>query len=129
MKFAFSISVTPTTKYGVHGYDNAEKLMHAIFMAKGPLFAHGQELEPFNTVDLYNLFCRILRIECKPNEGTDRTHTWDVLLGKSSNAVPPRPRPHDVERKPGKLQHYVTLLYHKIRSIVPVLNDVKIETF
>lgn len=111
----FAISVTPTTKYGVHGYDNAEELMHAIFMAKGPLFAVGQHLEPFNTVDLYNLFCRILEIKCKPNEGVDRTSTWNVLLRTPTKSTSPA-------RKPGKLQQLVTLIYHRIRSFVVTRN-------
>lgn len=109
-----AFSVTPTTKYGVHGYDNAEELMHAIFMAKGPLFASGQQIEPFHTVDLFNLFCRVLRIDCKQNEGTDRTSTWNVLL-----RTPIEPaHPHGAGRIPGKLQQFVSKLYHRIQSYV-----------
>lgn len=72
--------MTPTTKYGVHGYDNEEKSMHAIFMAIGPLFATYQKLPSFNTVDLYNLFCIILQINCDLNQGANRTDVWKLLL-------------------------------------------------
>lgn len=54
--------------------------MHAIFMAKGPLFATRQRLPAFNTVDLFNLFCMILQIDCIENEGTNRTDAWKMLL-------------------------------------------------
>lgn len=107
--------MTTSTKYGVHGYDNEEELMHAIFMAKGPLFAGGKQLEPFNTVDLYNLFCRILKIKCKQNEGTDRTSTWNALLRTPIKLTPSA-------RKPGNLQQLVTLIYHRIRSFVITRN-------
>ncbi|XP_055843677.1 ectonucleotide pyrophosphatase/phosphodiesterase family member 5-like [Episyrphus balteatus] len=51
------------TAYGVHGYDNEEELMHPIFMAKGPAFkAGGQEVKPFESVDLFYLFTKILGI-------------------------------------------------------------------
>lgn len=76
------ISVTPTTKYGVHGYDNEEQSMHAIFMAIGPLFATHQKIPSFNTVDLYNLFCIILQIDCIENQGADRTDVWKLLITK-----------------------------------------------
>lgn len=102
------LSVTPDTKYGVHGYDNAEELMHGIFMAKGPLFASGAQLEPFDTVDLCNLFCKILKINCNPNEGADRT--WNMLLRKPLHAVK--------ERRPGKLHRIASLIFDRIRLAV-----------
>lgn len=115
----FSFSVTPTTKYGVHGYDNAEELMHAIFMAKGPLFANGQHLEPFDTVDLCNLFCIILKIDCKRNEGVDRTSTWDLLLRNTST----KPAHSNGDGgKPGKLQQLAALIYDRIRSFIVTRN-------
>lgn len=51
------------TSYGVHGYDNREELMHPIFMAKGPAFKNGgQEGKPFESVDLFHLYTKILGI-------------------------------------------------------------------
>ncbi|XP_055913099.1 bis(5'-adenosyl)-triphosphatase enpp4-like [Eupeodes corollae] len=51
------------TSYGVHGYDNEEELMHPIFMAKGPAFKSGGiQAKPFESVDLFHLFTKILGI-------------------------------------------------------------------
>lgn len=79
------ISVTNDTKYGIHGYDNAEPSMHATFMAKGPLFAKGKQLKPVNTVDLYNLFCLILDIKGSKNDGSTKNDTWNDLIVKTSH--------------------------------------------
>lgn len=114
-KKIFTFSVESTTKYGVHGYDNAEELMHAIFMAKGPLISRGQQVEPFHTVDLFNLFCRILKIDGRQNEGTDQTSTWNILLRTPI-------KPHGGGRNPGKLQQFVSKLYHRIHSYVVARN-------
>lgn len=74
------ISVLPTTKYGVHGYDNQEESMHAIFMAKGPLIAANKTLKSLNTVDLSNLFCHILKIKCQKNDGNTNMGVWKEML-------------------------------------------------
>lgn len=79
------ISVTNDTKYGIHGYDNAEPSMHATFMAKGPLFARGKQLKPVNAVDLYNLFCLILDIKGSKNDGSTKNDTWNDLIVKTSH--------------------------------------------
>lgn len=54
--------------------------MHAIFMAKGPLFDKGKTLESVNMIDLYNLFCFILDIECGQNNGTQNLDMYDDLF-------------------------------------------------
>ncbi|KAE9526192.1 hypothetical protein AGLY_013823 [Aphis glycines] len=46
-------------KVGVHGYDNEEPQMRAIFMASGPAFKENYTAQPFDNVDLYSLICRI----------------------------------------------------------------------
>lgn len=80
--------VTNSTKYGIHGYDNNESSMHAIFMAKGPLFAKGKQIKSVKTVDLYNLFCVILNINCNHNDGTNRLSVWnDLFVNKSILSV------------------------------------------
>lgn len=79
MNFA-GLAFTPFVKYGIDGYDNDIESMRAIFMAKGPLFASGKVLNPFDSVDLCNLFCRILKIKCNRNNGMDRLDIWSVLL-------------------------------------------------
>lgn len=97
-------AVTPTTKYGNHGYDNEEKSMHAIFIAIGPLFAQSKTLKPFNTVDLYNLFCVILKLKCAENKGSDGKDSWQSALLLDSTTTT------DANRKPGKLQYITNLI-------------------
>lgn len=54
--------------------------MHAIFMAKGPLFAKGKILKSVNMIDLHNLFCYILHIECDFNDGSKKLDMYDDLF-------------------------------------------------
>lgn len=102
--------VTPTTKFGIHGYDNAEDAMHAFFMAKGPQIARGKQVEPFSIVDLFNLFCRILNIKCRPNEGADRTGIWDQMLR------PSKARSTRSAREPSQLRKFASSSYRKMQS-------------
>lgn len=55
--------------------------MHALFMAKGPMFAKGAKLESVNMIDLYNLFCHILDIKCGPTDGSTELDIWNELFG------------------------------------------------
>lgn len=95
---AYNITMTPTTKYGVHGYDNTYESMHPIFFAYGHMIKSENVVEPFDTVDLYYLFCEILGLKApdylKGNrenilsvikeQGTDRLSRWMVLGKKLS---------------------------------------------
>jgi hypothetical protein len=45
-----------------HGFDPADTIMHAIFVAAGPELRRGLVVEPFENVDLYNFMCAVLRI-------------------------------------------------------------------
>lgn len=74
------MTVTNESKYGVHGYDNEEPTMNAIFMAKGSFFAKGKKLKSVNMINLYNLFCLVLDIKCKPNDGSSNIDTWKDLF-------------------------------------------------
>ncbi|XP_055326227.1 bis(5'-adenosyl)-triphosphatase enpp4-like [Sitodiplosis mosellana] len=74
-----------TTVHGVHGYDNAEPAMNAFFMAKGPLIASGKRLSTVNNIDLYNLFCLILTIECRQNDGSNNPSIWNELFVNVNN--------------------------------------------
>lgn len=93
-KKAYNIPVTPTTKYGVHGYDNTYESMHPIFFAYGHSIKTKNVVEPFDTVDLMHLFCEILGISVpeyvkgnrenivgilKDNSGAKRLSRWLVL--------------------------------------------------
>ncbi|XP_041771160.1 bis(5'-adenosyl)-triphosphatase ENPP4-like [Anopheles merus] len=58
----FGVEVTPDTQYGMHGYDNAQLAMNSIFFTYGPAIREQLTVEPFDTVDLYYLFCEILNL-------------------------------------------------------------------
>ena len=57
---------------GIHGYDNEDPLMRAIFVARGPAFPHkpGSRLEPFQNIEVYNIVCDSLGVVPHPNNGT-----------------------------------------------------------
>lgn len=64
------VTVTPSQKYGIHGYDNEMPSMRAIFFANGPKFRKQFLHPPFDNLDLFNLICLVLDIEPTPNNGT-----------------------------------------------------------
>ncbi|XP_055586218.1 bis(5'-adenosyl)-triphosphatase ENPP4-like [Uranotaenia lowii] len=79
----FNVTITPETKYGVHGYDNNEPIMHPIFFGYGPRIRERTVVEPFDTVDLYYLFCEILHLETPRFLVGKREHIVDVLRNDS----------------------------------------------
>ena len=54
-------------KGGTHGYDNQLKSMHALFIASGPSFVSGKQIDPFENVNIYPLICEILNIKPHPD--------------------------------------------------------------
>lgn len=67
--------------------------MHAVFMAKGPIFRSGQTIKPFDSINLFNLFCHVLKLKCSPSDGVaDSTWMNSLLIeahqsnGKLDNA-------------------------------------------
>lgn len=58
---------------GSHGYDPALPSMRAVFIARGPSFAPGRQLPPFDNVDVYPLLARLLGIVPAANDGDPRT--------------------------------------------------------
>src|SRR5579883_79300 len=54
---------------GEHGYDNADPLMRALFVAEGPAFVSGYIAPPFPNVDVYPLLAHLLRITPEKNDG------------------------------------------------------------
>lgn len=69
------------TPYGVHGYDNNDPTMKPIFMAKGPSFKTGVVIDDeFVNIDLYYLFCKLLRLKCIQVDGLDRENIWQKML-------------------------------------------------
>ncbi|XP_015795008.1 ectonucleotide pyrophosphatase/phosphodiesterase family member 5 [Tetranychus urticae] len=70
----YIIDTAPRTrrkrKVAFHGYDNLLPSMRPIFLAEGPLFKPSYLIEPFHSVNLYSLFCHILKIQPGPNDGS-----------------------------------------------------------
>lgn len=54
---------------GEHGFDNRDMDMKTIFRAVGPSFKAGLEVEPFESVHVYELMCQLLGIVPEPNDG------------------------------------------------------------
>lgn len=104
-------TVENTTKYGVHGYDNAESDMHAIFMAKGPIFSKGKTIKPVHMINLYHLFCYILEIKCNKTNGSNRLEIWNDLLAKRSVPI----SDNSAGPQKGKLRHFYELIRDAIR--------------
>ena len=54
---------------GEHGFDNQNMDMKTIFRAVGPSFKAGLEVEPFESIHVYELMCQLLGIGPEPNDG------------------------------------------------------------
>jgi len=57
------------TTAGTHGYDNNISSMDAIFYAYGPAFKKNYSHPRFNNVDIYNIMCKILKLDAAQNDG------------------------------------------------------------
>lgn len=57
---------------GEHGFDNGALDMKTIFRAVGPSFRRGLEVEPFESVHVYELLCKLLGIVPEANDGDPR---------------------------------------------------------
>ena len=57
---------------GNHGYDNADPLMRALFVAHGPAFRQGLVVPEFPNVDVYPLMTHLLGIGPAANDGDYR---------------------------------------------------------
>ncbi|XP_061166536.1 glycerophosphocholine cholinephosphodiesterase ENPP6-like [Saccostrea echinata] len=55
---------------GMHGYDNTDADMRAIFLASGPEFKKNYTSKPFYNVELYQLMCKILQVNPNHHNGT-----------------------------------------------------------
>ncbi|KAJ5591980.1 pyrophosphatase/phosphodiesterase [Penicillium hispanicum] len=78
---------------GIHGYDHEHPLMRAIFIARGPAFAHtpNSRLDVFQNIEVYNIICDSLGIDPLPNNGTLRLPLEPVGLHSDANAPPLQP--------------------------------------
>ncbi|XP_077432701.1 ectonucleotide pyrophosphatase/phosphodiesterase family member 7 [Vanacampus margaritifer] len=64
---------------GDHGFHNGEMDMKMIFRAFGPDFKKNFLSEPFDSVHVYPLMCRLLDIRAEPNNGS-LEQTSDMLI-------------------------------------------------
>ncbi len=67
---------------GNHGYDNADPLMQAIFIAHGPAFRAGAKVSAFPNVDVYPLMTHLLGLPATANDGN-----YDVVKGMLKASV------------------------------------------
>ncbi|XP_067860665.1 ectonucleotide pyrophosphatase/phosphodiesterase family member 7-like [Heptranchias perlo] len=63
---------------GEHGFDNEHMDMKMIFRAFGPDFKKNYLAEPFDSVNIYSLMCKLLSIYPEPNNGTLK-YTQEML--------------------------------------------------
>jgi len=71
-KFTSREAIAKRTKpmsIGEHGYDNADPLMRALFIAHGPDFRRGIVVPEFPNTDVYPLLAYLLRIVPAANDG------------------------------------------------------------
>ncbi|XP_059837120.1 ectonucleotide pyrophosphatase/phosphodiesterase family member 7 [Hypanus sabinus] len=55
---------------GDHGFDNGEMDMKMIFRAFGPDFKNSYLAEPFDSIHIYPLMCKLLGVKPEPNNGS-----------------------------------------------------------
>lgn len=70
---------------GEHGFDNKDMDMKTIFRAVGPSFKSGLEVEPFESIHVYELMCKLLGIVPEANDG----HLSTLLPTLTSGEAPP----------------------------------------
>ena len=85
----------PSFGQGEHGWPPVESKSYLIFYARGPAFKEGVAVEPFNTVDLYPLMCKLLEINPRPNNGS-----LDNVKALFKENIPPA-------RSSGTIQYFV----------------------
>ncbi|XP_030606560.1 ectonucleotide pyrophosphatase/phosphodiesterase family member 7 isoform X1 [Archocentrus centrarchus] len=68
---------------GDHGFYNTEMDMKTIFRAFGPSFKKNYLSEPFDSIHIYPLMCKLLQIEPAPHNGS-LSMTEDMLLSGGS---------------------------------------------
>jgi predicted AlkP superfamily pyrophosphatase or phosphodiesterase len=55
--------------FGVHGYNNTETLMRALFLAIGPYFSDNKMYQPIPNIDIYNIVCDTLNLVPAKTDG------------------------------------------------------------
>ncbi|XP_050295199.1 ectonucleotide pyrophosphatase/phosphodiesterase family member 5-like [Anthonomus grandis grandis] len=81
----YNFTLTNSSEFGVHGYDYTVKEMHPYFMAVGPKIRKSTKVDPFDTVDLFNIFCAILDLNPTPNNGS--TNPTEQIVYATADVV------------------------------------------
>ncbi|KAM5309022.1 ectonucleotide pyrophosphatase/phosphodiesterase family member 7 [Glossophaga mutica] len=91
---------------GEHGFDNRAVDMKTIFRAVGPSFRKGLVVEPFESVHVYELLCRLLGIVPEANDGA-LGPLLPMLTPEAGSGGPgtPSPTPHAGEVLPSASPH------------------------
>ncbi|KAK9454111.1 alkaline-phosphatase-like protein [Dipodascopsis uninucleata] len=55
---------------GLHGFNNTDPQMRAIFLATGPKFESKYKAEPFYNIEMYEIICKTLNITAAANNGS-----------------------------------------------------------
>ncbi|XP_038676509.1 ectonucleotide pyrophosphatase/phosphodiesterase family member 7 isoform X2 [Scyliorhinus canicula] len=81
---------------GDHGFDNKEMDMKMIFRAFGPDFKSAYLSEPFDSVHIYPLMCKLIGVKPEPNNGS-LMYTDGMLVDSFENGLekPEEPRTSD----------------------------------
>ncbi|XP_013401538.1 ectonucleotide pyrophosphatase/phosphodiesterase family member 7 [Lingula anatina] len=71
---------------GGHGFDNDDVNMRTIFLAEGPSFKKNLIVDPFESVQLYELMCHVIGLNPAPNNGSLEV-LRSMLLDSETNAA------------------------------------------
>ncbi|XP_037349250.1 ectonucleotide pyrophosphatase/phosphodiesterase family member 7 [Talpa occidentalis] len=77
------------TNKGEHGFRNDLMDMKTIFRAVGPNFKRGLQVEPFESIHVYELMCKLLGIVPEANDGQLSTLLPTLTSGCSGSALLP----------------------------------------
>lgn len=96
--------------HGVHGYNNSEVTMRALFLGTGPYFdarlQPGLKVLPFDNVEVYNIVCESVGAVPGPNNGTNY-HDGSTAVS-ARNVLPPQwPDPLGFPNLPFDTAHIV----------------------
>lgn len=78
---------------GIHGYNNTEVLMRAMFFGQGPYFSSSlsslsaNKVKPFSNVEIYNIICDTLNLSPSSNNGSLTNENRSDIFS-SSNLLP-----------------------------------------
>ncbi|KAL1459977.1 hypothetical protein WDU94_011919 [Cyamophila willieti] len=87
----YNVTITIDSVIGLHGYDNTDGAspMYPIFLASGPQLKKSTLVDPFENINLFSLWCKMLKLDhpTVPNlVTTGNLHNVESLLADNSKA-------------------------------------------